>query len=82
MTTRQERAQSMSVVYAVLGGLTVVVGLQLILFVAAIDAFQGGHQRLLVFSTLASGLCFVAACWLVRHFDEGPISGNERGLNR
>jgi hypothetical protein len=46
--------------------LIVLLAVQGVLLSVAIEGFLGGRRERLVFITLASGVCFAGACWLVR----------------
>lgn len=70
MTThelRAQRGQQVTVLYAVMTGLVLLVSLQWVLLTVAVEGFLGDQGDLLWPATLASGACFVAACWLIRH---------------
>jgi hypothetical protein len=70
MTThewRAQRGQQVTVLYAVMTGLVLLVSLQWVLLTVAVEGFMGEQGDLLWPATLASGACFVAACWLIRH---------------
>ena len=71
------RAQHITVVYAVMACLALIVGLQWVLVSAAVEAFRVGHPALLVCAMAMSGACFAASLWLIRYAGEGP--GPESG---
>jgi hypothetical protein len=64
---RVQRRQQVTVLYAVMTGLVVLVSLQWVLLTVAVEGFLAEQGDLLWPATLASGACFVAACWLIRH---------------
>jgi hypothetical protein len=64
---RAQRTQQVTVLYAVMTGLVVLVSLQWVLLTVAVEGFLAEQGDLLWPATLASGACFVAACWLIRH---------------
>lgn len=67
-----QRAQGITVVYAVMACLALIVGLQWVLVSAAVEAFRVGHPALLVCAMAMSGACFAASLWLIRYAGEGP----------
>jgi hypothetical protein len=74
------RAQAITIVYAVMACLALVVGLQWVLVTAAVEAFRTGHQALLVSALAMSGGCFVASRWLIRY--SSRADGSEPGASR
>jgi hypothetical protein len=54
-------------VTAVMTCLVLLVSLQWVLLTVAVEGFLGEQGDLLWPATLASGACFVAACWLIGH---------------
>ena len=70
------RAQHITVVYAVMACLALIVGLQWVLVSAAVEAFRVGHHTLLMLTMTMSGACFGASRWLIRYAGEscGPES--------
>lgn len=63
---RARRAQQVTVLYAVMACLALLVGVQWILLSVAVDGFLGARHDVLGASTVASGLCFAVACWVFR----------------
>jgi uncharacterized protein DUF6755 len=63
---RAQRGQQVTVLHAVMTCLVVLVSLQCVLLAVAVEGFLAGHGDLLWPATLASGVCFVAACCLIR----------------
>jgi hypothetical protein len=64
---RAQRGQQVTVLYAVMTGLILLVSWQWVLLTVTVEGFRGAQGDLLWPATLASGACFVAACWLIRH---------------
>jgi hypothetical protein len=64
---RPRRGQQVTVLYAVMACLVLLVSLQWVLLTVAVEGFLGNQRDLLWPATLASGACFAAACWLIRH---------------
>lgn len=62
-----QRVQQATALYAVMTCLVLLVSLQWVLLTAAVEGFVGEQGDLLWTATLASGACFVAACWLIGH---------------
>lgn len=60
-------AQQVTVLYAVTTCLVLLVSLQWVLLTVTVEGFRGEQRDLLWPATLASGACFVAACWLIGH---------------
>ncbi len=59
------RAQQMTLIYAVMVCLFLLILLQFLLLMVAVEGFLGGRWEILLPATLASGLCFGGACWLI-----------------
>ena len=84
MTThelRARRGQQVTVLYAVMTGLVLLVSLQWVLLTVAVEGFLGQQGDLLWPATLASGACFVAACWLIRHAPSRPGASQANGVS-
>jgi hypothetical protein len=62
---RQERSRGMTAVYTVMVSMVVLLLLQFLLLMVAVDGYLGGRRALLVPSCLGSGACCVTACWLI-----------------
>ena len=62
-----ERAQGLTVVYAILAAVILLILLQLLLLMAALEDFLSGSRTLLWSAAIGSGACFAAACWLIRY---------------
>jgi hypothetical protein len=78
---RARRGQQVTVLYAVMTGLVLLVSLQWVLLTVAVEGFLGQQGDLLWPATLASGACFVAACWLIRHAPSRPGVPQAKGVS-
>ena len=63
---RRGRERGLSAVYAVLGALSILLGLQFLLLMVGMEGYLGGRRALLLPAALGSGICFAASCWLIR----------------
>ena len=75
--TQARRAQQMTLIYAVMVCLVILIFLQLLLLVVAVEGFQGAHRDVVIPATIASGLCFAGGCWLIRYVLFLPASGTK-----
>ena len=64
---RAERAQGMTVVYAIMVAVILLILLQFLLLMVALEDFLSGSRALLWGAAAGSGACFAAACWLIRY---------------
>jgi hypothetical protein len=64
---RAQRARSMSLIYTVMVCLVSLIFIQLLLLTVALEGYLGGRGTMALPTALASGLCFAAACWLIRY---------------
>ena len=64
---RAERAQGMTVVYAIMVAVMLLILLQFLLLMVALEDFLSGSRALLWGAAAGSGACFAAACWLIRY---------------
>jgi hypothetical protein len=64
---RAERAQGMTVVYAIMVAVILLILLQFLLLMVAMEDFLSGSRSLLWGAAAGSGGCFAAACWLIRY---------------
>ena len=64
---RAERAQGMTVVYAIMVAVILLILLQFLLLMVAIEDFLSGSRALLWGAAAGSGACFAGACWLIRY---------------
>lgn len=62
-----ERARGMTAIYGVMVSIALLVALQFLLLMVAVDGFMAGHATVLVPSAAGSGLCFAGSCWLIRY---------------
>lgn len=69
LKSRARRARDLSAVYAVLGAVAILIGLQFLLLMVGIEAYLGGRPALLVPSALGSALSFAASCWIIRYVE-------------
>lgn len=71
LSARSRRERGLPAVYAVLGALAILIGLQFLLLMVGLEAFMGRRHALMIPAALGSALCFAAACGLVRYLP-GP----------
>ena len=64
---RAERARGMTVVYAVMVAIIILILLQYLLLMVALEDFLSGDRAVLRAAAAGSGICFAAACWLIRY---------------
>ena len=64
---RAERARGMTVVYAVMISIMILILLQFLLLMVALEDFLSGDRAVLRAAAAGSGICFAAACWLIRY---------------
>jgi hypothetical protein len=64
---RAERARGMTVVYAVMVAIIILILLQFLLLMVALEDFLSGHRAVLLGAAAGSGFCFAASCWLIRY---------------
>jgi hypothetical protein len=57
----------MTAIYAVMVSIMLLIILQFLLLMVAVEGFLGGRRAILLPAAFGSGSCFVAACWLIRH---------------
>jgi hypothetical protein len=57
----------MTVVYAVMVAIIILILLQYLLLMVALEDFLSGSRAVLWGATIGSGGCFTAACWLIRY---------------
>jgi len=50
-----------------------------VLMTVAIEGFRAGNESLLPAAALGSGLCFAAACWLLRYAPRPRRVEDEKG---
>jgi len=71
---RAERARNMTVVYAVMVSIMILILIQFLLLMVALEDFLSGHRVILWAAAVGSGFCFVGSCWLIRYV-VGPRAG-------
>ncbi|MBI3854827.1 MAG: hypothetical protein HY293_03955 [Planctomycetes bacterium] len=64
---RSERARGMTAVYAVMVSIMLLILLQFLLLMVALEDFLSGNRSLLSGAAIGSAACFAAACWLIRY---------------
>lgn len=64
---RAERALGMTVVYAVMVSIMILILLQFLLLMVALEDYLSGNRAVLQGALAASGACFAASCWLIRY---------------
>ncbi len=64
---RAERAQQLALIYTVMVCLVSLIAVQFLLLTVALEGYLGQRAGVVVPTALVSGLCFVAACWLIRY---------------
>jgi hypothetical protein len=57
----------MSLIYTVMACLVSLIFVQLLLLTVALEGYLGGRGAMALPTALVSGLCFAAACWLIRY---------------
>ena len=64
---RGERAQGLTVVYAVMVAVILLILLQFLLLMVALEDFLSGNRTVLLGAAAGSAVCFAGSCWLVRY---------------
>jgi hypothetical protein len=64
---RSERAQQMTAIYAVMVAILILILIQFLLLMIALEDYLSGQRTLLSGAALGSGLCFAASWWLIRY---------------
>ena len=64
---RAERSRGMTAIYAVMVAIMILILLQFLLLMVALEDFLSGSRALLWGAAAGSGACFAAACWLIRY---------------
>jgi len=60
-----ERARGMTAIYAVMISISLLIAIQFLLLMVAVEGFMGGRGGVLVPAALGSGICFAGSCWLI-----------------
>ena len=64
---RAERTQQMALIYTVMVCLVSLIAVQFLLLTLALEGYLGGRAGVVSPTALVPGLCFAAACWLIRY---------------
>lgn len=64
---RAQRVQQMARIYTVMVCLGCLLFGQFLLLTVALESYLGGRGTIAAPTALASGLCCIAACWLLRY---------------
>ena len=64
---RLERSRSLTAIYAVMVSIMLLILLQFLLLMIALEDFLSGNRSILWAAAGASGFCFVTSCWLIRY---------------
>lgn len=62
----------MTLIYGVMISIFLVIAVQTLLLMVAVDALLAGRRGLLLPSAAASGLCFAGTSWLLRYLTRKP----------
>ncbi len=62
--TGADRSQQMSLIYAVMVCVAMLILLQTLMLNIAIEGYLGGVSKVVIPATIGSGLCFAGSCWL------------------
>ncbi len=71
---RAERSRRMTVIYAVMVSIMILILLQFLLLMVALEDYVSGQRAVLLGAAAGSGACFVASCWLIRYVAGLPSS--------
>ena len=64
---RAERSRGLTAVYAVMVAVMILILLQFLLLMVALEDFLSGSRVVLWASAGGSAFCFAGSCWLVRY---------------
>ena len=64
---RAERTRGMTVIYAVMVSIMILIIIQFLLLMVALEDFMSGSRSVLSGAAIGSAACFVGACWLIRY---------------
>ena len=64
---RAERARGMTAIHAVMVSIILLIVIQFLLLMVAVEGFMAGRGTVLVPAAAGSGLCFIGSCWLIRY---------------
>ncbi|HEV3026630.1 MAG TPA: DUF6755 family protein [Planctomycetota bacterium] len=62
---RAERRGGLTVIYTVMVSILLLIVVQFVLLVVALEDFLSGSRTVLSGAAVASGACFAATCWLI-----------------
>ena len=62
----------MTAVYAVMVAIMILILLQFLLLMVALEDFLSGNRAVLWGSAVGSALCFAGSCWLIRYVSGRP----------
>lgn len=62
-----ERSNDMTLIHAVMVCIILLILIQFLLLMVAVEGLQGGRNAILLPAAAGSGLCFLASCWLIRY---------------
>jgi len=71
-----ERARGMTVIYAVMVSIVLLIVLQFLLLMVSVEGFMAGRGQVLLPSALGSGLCFIASCRLIGYIARPRAGGS------
>jgi hypothetical protein len=69
---RAERSRGLTAVYAVMVAVIILILLQFLLLMVALEDFLSGNRAVLWGSAAGSAVCFAGACWLIRYVSGRP----------
>ena len=69
---RADRSRRMTVIYAVMVSILILIMMQFLLLMVALEDFLSGNRAVLWGAAGASAACFTASCWLIRYIAGGP----------
>jgi hypothetical protein len=62
-----ERSKEMTLIHAVMVCIILLILIQFLLLMVAVEGLQGGRSAILLPAAAGSGACFLASCWLIRY---------------
>ncbi len=70
-----ERTRGMTAIYTVMVSIILLIVIQFLLLMVAVERFMGGRGEVLVPAALGSGVCFLASCWLIGYIARPRAKG-------
>lgn len=70
--TLARRERELTLIHAVMVCILILILVQSLLLMVAVEGFLGDHRELLLPAAAGSGLCFAGACWLIRYIVRRP----------